>query len=76
MEVVENPVDTGAAGAAALAATGLGEIPDVSEIKKMVLIDRVFSPIEANKVVYDKSYIVFRGMYKNNKTHFKRMADL
>ena len=76
VEVVENPVDTGAAGAAALAATGLGEIPDVSEIKKMVLIDRVFSPIEANKVVYDKAYSVFRGMYKNNKTHFKRMADL
>ena len=76
VEVVENSVDTGAAGAAAVVAAGLGEIGSIAEIKSMISIDRVFSPIPENKRVYDKLYEAFRDMYKNNRTHFRKLADL
>ena len=39
-------------------------------------IDKTFTPNPDNKAVYDKSYEVFKELYKSNKDNFAKMNKL
>ncbi|MFA5223253.1 MAG: FGGY-family carbohydrate kinase [Bacilli bacterium] len=73
IEVVENPQNVGAVGAAAVIGVGLGIIKDIKEIKNFIPVIGVYTPNPALSAVYDKNYLVFKKLYKANKLLFKEL---
>ncbi|MFA5421973.1 MAG: FGGY-family carbohydrate kinase [Bacilli bacterium] len=73
IEVVANPQNVGAVGAAAVIGVGLGVIKDFAEIKKYIPALGTCQPNLDNKAVYDKNYEVFKKMYKANKHLFTEL---
>jgi len=74
IEVTDDPQNTGAAGAAALMAVGLGEIDNLDEVKQMVKVERTYEPNPDNVAVYDKLFGTFKNLYKDNKKNFKEIV--
>ena len=74
IEVTEDPQNTGAAGAAALIALGLGEIETLDEVKQMVKVTRTYEPDPAGAAVYDRLFGTFKNLYKNNKKNFRELS--
>lgn len=68
--VVESPQNIGAVGAAACIAVGMGIIPKMTDVKKLIPIKTTYHPNKANKEVYDKNFKVFQNLYKCNKENF------
>lgn len=73
VDVVGNPQNVGAVGAAALIGVGLGIIPNLESIKNYIPIDQVFVPDKTAKDVYDRNFEVFKKLYKSNKVNFKAL---
>jgi xylulokinase len=73
IEVVENPQNVGAVGAAAVIGVGLGIIKEIKEIKNFIPVIGVYTPNPALSAVYDKNYLVFKKLYKANKLLFKEL---
>ncbi len=71
IEVVDSPQNVGAVGAAACIAVGMGIIPSISEVKKLIPAKLVYHPNKANKEVYDRNYKVFKNLHKANKKNFE-----
>lgn len=71
IETVENPQNTGAVGAALVAAQGLGIISRLEEAKRLVRVSGSFTPDMRNKAVYDKYFSVFKSLYEKNRKNFK-----
>ncbi|MBU6997911.1 MAG: FGGY-family carbohydrate kinase [Theionarchaea archaeon] len=61
---MENPVDAGARGAAALALLALGHLERVTDIKKLVAVERRFEPREQNIRLYSALREEFKRIYK------------
>ena len=73
VETVENTRETGAVGAALVAAAGL-KGTDVSELaRRLVKVDRTYAPDPANKAVYERNYRVFKNLYKSNAASFRAL---
>lgn len=68
--VVESPQNIGAVGAAACIAVGMGIIPKMEDVKKLISIKKTYHPNLAHKNVYDKNFKVFQNLYKSNKENF------
>ncbi len=68
--VVESPQNIGAVGAAACIAVGMGIIPKMEDVKKLISIKKTYHPNLAHKAVYDKNFKVFQNIYKSNKENF------
>lgn len=68
--VVESPQNIGAVGAAACIAIGMGIIPKMEDVKKLISIKKTYHPNLAHKDVYDKNFKVFQNLYKSNKENF------
>ena len=68
--VVESPQNIGAVGAAACIAVGMGIIPSIFDVKKLIPVKTTYQPNPANKAVYDRNYKVFKNLYKSNKENF------
>lgn len=68
--VVESPQNIGAVGAAACIAVGMGVIPSIFDVKKLIPIKTTYKPNPANKEVYDRNFKVFKNLYKCNKENF------
>lgn len=68
--VVESPQNIGAVGAAACIAVGIGIIPKMTDVKKLIPVKTTYHPNKANKEVYDKNFKVFKNLYKCNKENF------
>ncbi len=64
VEVVANPMEAGAVGAALTAAVGLGMYPDFMALKKVISVEREFEPQAQNAGVYDEQYHVYRRLYE------------
>ena len=64
IRVTHDPRHAGAIGTAYAALIGLGVCADYEEAAKRARIAAVYTPNPANKAVYDKSYAVFRTLYK------------
>jgi xylulokinase len=73
VDVVGNPQNVGAVGAAALIGVGLGIIPNLESIKNYIPIDQSFVPDKTAKDVYDRNFEVFKRLYKSNKVNFKAL---
>lgn len=70
---VEDSQDVGAVGAAILVGIGLGIIPSIDSVSEYVKKKHEFYPDPQNKSVYEKSYRVFKELYKSNKKLFKKL---
>ena len=68
--VVESPQNIGAVGAAACIAVGMGAIPSIFDVKKLIPVKTTYKPNPANKAVYDRNFKVFKNLYKANKENF------
>lgn len=73
IEIVKNPQDVGAVGAAATVAVGLGLVKELSDIKPMIAVEKTFTPNKENKAVYDKHFEVFKNLYKANKKNYRAL---
>ncbi len=66
IETVKNPQDIGA-GAAIVCGVGLKILPSFDAAKKYIPVDAVYHPRPEYKNRYDKSFDVFKSLYKQNK---------
>jgi xylulokinase len=71
VEVVASPQNIGAVGAAACIAVGMGLIPTMKDVKKLIPAKVVYKPNKENKAVYDRNFAVFKNLYKDNKKNFE-----
>ena len=63
LEVLPNPRERLAVGAALVAAIGLEIYPDFESIKPLVPIERVIEPDNSHSQIYDKLYHAYRKVY-------------
>lgn len=71
IETVESPQNIGAVGAAVVMAVGLGIIEKIDYAKELIRPKERYVPNMKNKSVYDKAFMVFKSLYKNNKKAFE-----
>ena len=71
IEVVESPQNVGSVGAAAVAAVGLGLIPDLDRIRDFIPIHSRYAPNPAEHALYNHSYEIFKKLYAANKDNFR-----
>jgi xylulokinase len=72
IEVTEHPENAGAAGAALVCGVGLGVI-QFEDIRNIVHVAKIFKPRPQYKSLYDKQYLVYRQLHKQNKALFKAL---
>jgi xylulokinase len=70
VEVVANPQNVGAVGAAAVICAGLGIIGSLDTAGALIPAVRTFIPDMNRKAVYDRIYAVFKKLYKVNRNNF------
>jgi xylulokinase len=63
LEVVAAPQDAAALGAAAIAFTGLGRWSSVTEVERLVRVERVVRPDPARTAARDRLYPVFQRLH-------------
>ena len=73
VEVIANPQNVGALGAAAVAGVGLGEIPGLSRIRSYLPVIGTFSPDPGKKPVYDRQFGVFKKLHAANRSLFETL---
>lgn len=73
IEIVEDPQNVGAIGAAAVAALGLGLISNLDQIRKLIKVRSSFTPDKEKKQIYDRNYQVFKRLYETNMKNFRDM---
>ena len=73
IETVATPQNVGSVGAAAVTGVGLGVIENLDLVRGMIPVARTFRPDEAAKAAYDRSFQVFKKLYKTNRENFKMM---
>ena len=54
---------------------GLKIIETPEKIKEFIPVTKVYKPNIKNKAVYDKQFMVFKQLYKNNKKSFHILND-
>ena len=72
VEQVAEPLYAGLRGAALAAAIALGAVR-VEEVRALVPVAATFRPDAATRLVYDRSYAEFPGLYKSQKRMFARL---
>lgn len=75
IEIVENPQNVGAVGAAATIAVGLGIIPNLECVKSYLKVKESFTPNQEASLLYQKNYQIFKKLYHANKKYFKAMNE-
>lgn len=73
VETVASPQNAGSVGAAAVMAVGLGLLPDLEGVGTLIPPERVFRPNGDARAVYEKSFAVFRRLYRANRDHFRAL---
>jgi Sugar (pentulose and hexulose) kinases len=75
VEPVEDPQNAGAAGAALVAACGLGRFADLDAAAATVRVRGRFEPNAANGAAHARNYEVFRDLYKVTNPLFHRLNE-
>lgn len=70
IEVVENPANVGAAGAALVCGVGLGVIT-FEDVKRVICVAKRFAPRPQYSAMYDRQYAVYQQLYTQNKKLFR-----
>lgn len=73
VEAVEDPQNAGAAGAALVAACGLGRYPNLESAAATVVVRGRFEANPENHAIHEHNYQVFKDLYKTAKPLFKRL---
>jgi xylulokinase len=73
VEAVADPQNAGAAGAALVAALGLGRFPDIDAAAAAVGLRASFEPDLRSRAVHERNYGVFRDLYRATAPLFKRL---
>jgi len=73
VEPVLDPQNAGAAGAALVAACGLGRFSDLDSAAATVRVRGRFEPNPASREVHERNYRVFRELYPATKKLFARL---
>jgi xylulokinase len=72
IEVVANPQNAGALGAAITVAIGLG-LTDFDHAEQMVRVQKRFSPLPENRGVYERQFAVFKRLYHQNRKLYRQL---
>jgi xylulokinase len=75
IEVVANPQNVGALGAAITVAIGLG-LTDFEHAKEMIKVEKTFEPLPENYAVYQHQYKIFKRLYYQNRKLFKELNGM
>ena len=75
IEVIAEPQNVGAMGAAAVASVGLGLISSMSDINKFLPEGKMYYPNMDNKRKYDAYYKIFKNLYKSNKKNYRALEE-
>lgn len=67
---IKDPQNCGAAGAALTAAIGLKYFDGFNEVKKYISINKEYFPRVEYRDIYEKKFIIFKKLYKQNKSLF------
>lgn len=73
IETVNNAQEAGAIGAALVVAAGIKETDVLQLARRFVKVKQTFIPDLRNKEAYDRSYRVFKKLYKSNAANFREM---
>lgn len=73
IETIESPQNVGALGASLVAALGLGFFSSADEAVGAIATNTIYEPDMSAKTLYDKTYAVFKALYKSNKKHFSQL---
>lgn len=73
VDVVANPQDVGAVGAALVVAAGLDHVTDLGEAAKLVEVVASYEPNPGNREVYDRMYEAFTQLHSSNKKIFSML---
>jgi xylulokinase len=73
VEAVADPQNAGAAGAALVAAWGLGRFSDMDSAAATVVVRARFEPNPAHSAVHERNFGVFRDLYRSTGKLFKRL---
>lgn len=75
IETVPQPQNVGAAGAALIAAIGLGASSSFSDAAERIQADRRYMPRAESRTVHERNYQVFKTLYRQNKAAFAALND-
>ena len=75
IETVNNTQEIGAIGTALVVAAGIKGVDVLELSRQLVKINHVYTPNSDNKDVYERSYKVFKNLYKSNASNFKTLND-
>lgn len=73
VEAVDEPQNAGAAGAALVAAWGLGRFVSLEAAAATVTVRGRFEPNPDHRAVHERNYGVFRDLYRSTKALFQRL---
>ncbi len=76
VDVVANPQDAGAVGAALIGAVGLGEVASISQAPGLIAVAKSFEPDPATKAVYDRMFGAFTQLHKANRKIFAALSQV
>jgi xylulokinase len=69
---VAEPVYANARGAAWIGAVGIGEIK-FEGVSKLVEFRKIYTPNQTNRALYDERFDIFKSIYKQMKSVYKRL---
>jgi xylulokinase len=70
IEVIEQPQNAGAVGAAIVCGVGLGVLPSFQHAKPLIRVRQTFAPRKQYQALYDRHFAVFKRLYKQNRQLF------
>ena len=73
IETVRNTQEVGAIGTALVVAAGLRHMDALELARQLVKADRVYVPDPGTRKVYERSYGVFKKLYKCNAANFRAL---
>ena len=73
IETIHHTQEVGATGTALAVAAGLKGIDVLKLSRQLVKVDRSYHPDPKNQEVYERSYQVFKKLYRSNASNFKRL---
>jgi len=74
IEIVGNPQDVGAVGAAALIAVGSGMADGISQVGQLIKKTGTYIPNKSNTDIYSGVFETFRSLYKDNRKSFESVS--
>ena len=73
IEVTRDPQNAGSVGAAAVAAVGLGLIPDLEQIRDFIPVVGTYVPDKERHAAYEPYYRVFKKLHSANRKLFAEL---